>query len=733
MPQSQTSVTAPASPIRLANFNTFNPKTSLHFADTYVFRGTAPAQRAYGELYVIVQIDHATRTSPQVGDAIATILQYEYYRGNPSDASKNLEDALHKTNEILSDLAARGEIHWIGKLHGVIAVFQKDAIHVSASGRGKAYLVRDNDIAEISAGLYDASKAASPMKSFEHLASGELKEGDSVLLATPGITDYMTPEHLRSILQRSTPEQAIAEIQQRVGRDPATAHSAIALRFSREQVKAAVAQPIASSKKSAAIAPVKVPQRSAPSYAPSMLQKQTPTFSAQEEMGRAATGRLASPAASQPKKPLVAFMTGLSGLSTKLKNTFKKKKAASVQGPASTQGSVSQAAASMDTPATPATGRRGKVWPALKMAFSRIPMKVKLFGGLAVLLVIVFVISLFIFTGTRQSQAEREAILGKLSQAKQLEEQAAAAIIFKDFTQAQTLLKQAETMLAEIPADETLTPEIDSLKGKIAEDFDKLSGSVKITDPTVLATLSDQPVGLAIIDGELVAWLANGDVNAVAVNSGEVATGDTIERALGEPVFGTVDEDRVVLVTDENAMIGFDENKVDELDVSNFKPKGLVAIEAYGSRLYALDAGSNKLLRHQRTVSGYSQGESWVLDETPLGNTVDLAIDGNVWLLEKTGALIKMLQGTREDFTLGPVVDPLVSPTRIVTGEDMAFIYILEPEKKRMLQFEKETGTFVKQYTSDKFDALRDMVVIEKGAKAYLLNGTSIFQIDLQS
>jgi hypothetical protein len=725
MPQSQTSVTAHASPIRLANFNTFNPKTSLHFADTYVFRGTAPAQQAYGELYVIVQIDHATRTSPQVGDAIATILQYEYYRGNPSDAGKNLEDALHKTNEILSDLAARGEIHWIGKLHGVIAVFQKDAIHVSASGRGKAYLVRDNDIAEISAGLYDATKAASPMKSFEHLASGELKEGDTVLLTTPGITDYMTPEHLRNILQRHTPQQAVTEIQQRVGHDPATAHSAIVLRYTSEQVKSAVARPVAA-KPAGIDTATKRTERgrlTANPYKPSVQPKKSDAISAQEEMSRAATGRLTAPAASmsQPKKSPFAFM---SGLTTKLKNTFKKKK--SVE--------ATPSPLSMDAPAAqPRSGRRGKIWPALKTAFSRIPMKVKLFGGLAILLVVVFVISLFIFTGTQQSQAEREATLGKLSQAKQLEEQAAAAIIFKDFTQAQNLLKQAETMLAEIPVDETLAADIDSLKGKIAEDFDKLSGSVKINQPSVLATLSDQPVGLALVDGQLVAWLANGDVNAVAVDTGEVATGDTVERDLGEPVFGTVDEKRVVLVTDENAMVGFDDNKVDELEVSNFKPKGLVAIEAYGSRLYALDAAANKLLRHQRTISGYGQGESWVLDETPLGDTIDLAIDGNVWLLNKAGTLVKMLQGTKEDFTLGPVVDPLVSPTRIVTGEEMAFLYILEPTKKRMLQFEKETGTFVKQYTSDSFDALRDMVVIEKGAKAYLLNGTSVFQIDLQS
>lgn len=156
-------------------------------------------------------------------------------------------------------------------------------------------------------------------------------------------------------------------------------------------------------------------------------------------------------------------------------------------------------------------------------------------------------------------------------------------------------------------------------------------------------------------------------------------------------------------------------------------------MESYGNRLYILDPSSNKVMRHQRTLAGYSQGDSWILDETSVADMVDLAIDGDMWLLGKTGSITKMTQGTLGEFTLGGVLDPLVAPTKLVAGEDMTFMFILEPSKKRLLQFEKESGEFVKQYTSEKFDDLRDFAVIEKGGKAYLLNGSSVLEIDLQS
>jgi hypothetical protein len=714
MKQSPASVVT--SPLHLANLNTFNPKTSLHFSDTYVFRGTAPSQKPFGELFLVLQIDHATKSSPQVGDAIATILQHEYYRGNPSDAPKNFEDALHKTNEILSDLAARGEIHWIGKLHSVAAVFQKDAIHVSATGRAKAYLVRNSEIAEVSQGLYDASKAASPLKTFEHVASGELKDGDALLFVTPGISDYLSPQQLREIVRSNSPEQAAQEIQHRVGRDPAKANSAIVLRFDKKSIRTVTTPSTARQPSAKSLANV---QGGSPRPSTGLLKSNealaTSAAHVAPKNSNASTGKLVG--AKKFKLPNLARFFKRSRDKTKTETDQHDAKSRFADKPAA-----------RDT-------KKGRVRVAFAQAFKRIPMRAKLFSGLAIVLVVVFVISLFVFRGSRASQAERASIEAKITQAQQLEEQAAAAIIFKDRTQALNLLKQAEALLNEVPGGKTYEEKVTVLRASIAQDYEKLSGSVKIDSPAVLADLSiaGEAVGLTLVEGQLVTWTDGGEVGLVSIDNGEQASAGSLSRGQGDPLLGTTTEEGMVLLTDSNSFVALEDGKLKDLDVSgSFEPKQPAAIETYGNRLYLLDPASNKLTRHQRTIAGYTQGETWVVDDTSVSEGVDVAIDGNVWILQKTGSLTKMLQGTREEFTLGGMLDPLSAPTRLITSEDMKYLYILEPSKKRLAQFDKESGEFVRQYTSDAFDSLRDMVIVEKGKKAYLLNGQKVLTVDLQ-
>jgi|GEM_PF-4750351 len=703
--------TAPAatSALRLANFNTFNPKTSLHFAETYVFRPTQLAR--FGELFVVLQIDHATKTSPQVGDAIATILNHEYFRGNPSNVVQNLEDALHKTNEILSDLAARGEIHWIGKLHGVIGVFQKDAIHLSASGRGKAFLVRDGEIAEVTAGLYDGSRAASPMKTFENLASGELREGDTIIMTTPGVTDYLTPDSLRNLLESNEPAEAVKAIQSRVGHDASSANASVVFTYSHHHSQAPATasvstMPIPSSSptKSATAAVLPTSAPSASPLAP-VEPKDSPAASKASARSRAA-----------------GMFAGAFG---KVKNILPKRGA---KKPTEAVHPASQTPAAAEK-----TKSKGSFGPRLKKAIIRMPAKVKVFGGLALVLVVVFVVSLVVFSGVRGARADRAEITAKFDQAKKLEEDAAAAIIFQDKTQAQELLKQSEALLAELPqSDAVPAGELDTLKNNIAADYEKISGSTRIQDPNKLASLSGNPIGLVLLDGQLVSWSTSGKLEVVSLKDGDTATGATIESDLGEPILGAVDETQLVLVTDEDNVIGFEDGQLDELTTgTEINAKNLVATETYGNRLYVLDPKANEIMRYQRTIAGYGQGSSWVLDGTSVENGVDIAIDGNVWLLQKDGTVVKFLQGSKEEFTLGPVVDPLESPTRLVTSEDSNYLFVLEPKKHRLLQFDKEKGDFVKQFVSDAFTDLRDMVIIDKGAKAYVLNGDSIFQIEL--
>ncbi|MFH0831164.1 MAG: hypothetical protein V1895_03835, partial [Parcubacteria group bacterium] len=536
--------------------------------------------------------------------------------------------------------------------------------------------------------------AASPMKTFENLASGELREGDTIILTTPGVTDLISPASLRNILESNEPSEAVKTLQARVGHDSTGANASVVFRFSRLH----------------AVAPVATPA--------------THTHSPQIKSYIAASAPAAVPAerTSQTKSTksskVKASLSKLKAIKFKsLSRIFKKKSQ-----------SVPQTMASHKSSPVAKTKLRVR----LKRAVIRMPARAKLFTVLALVLALVFAVSLFIFVGARGSKAARTELTAKLEQAKKLEEEAAAAIIFKDTTQAQDLLKRSEVLLTELAGNKDFEQEAATLKSNIARDYEKLSGSTRIDEPTKLASLGGNPLGLAVLEGELVAWLENSKFEVVSLKDGDTATSATLDKDLGAPILGAVDETRLVVATDEAKLVGFENGDLSELEVGGtFQPEQLASLKTYGNRLYVLDPASNKINRFARTLAGYGQGTSWILDGTSVSEGVDLAIDGNIYLLTRSTGVIKFLQGTKEDFTLGPVVDPLEQPTKIVTSEDMGYLYILEPKKRRLLQFDKEKGDFVKQFVSEAFNDLKDVVVIEKGARAYLLNGDSIYQIEL--
>ena len=76
-----------------------------------------------------------------------------------------------------------------------------------------------------------------------------------------------------------------------------------------------------------------------------------------------------------------------------------------------------------------------------------------------------------------------------------------------------------------------------------------------------------------------------------------------------------------------------------------------------------------------------------------------------------------------------PLLDPkLESPTKIKTTAESKYLYILDPPTKRLAVLNKD-GDLISQYTSSKFDQLKDFVVVEAEKKIYLLNGSSVFGI----
>jgi DNA-binding beta-propeller fold protein YncE len=153
-------------------------------------------------------------------------------------------------------------------------------------------------------------------------------------------------------------------------------------------------------------------------------------------------------------------------------------------------------------------------------------------------------------------------------------------------------------------------------------------------------------------------------------------------------------------------------------------------LDAYGGKVYVLNPEERQIYRYNKSGTSLSSPYAWVQDTAGLETAVDLAIDGNIYVLLSDGRAIQLLRGQATDFRLEAADPALAAPTKIATTPEGKYLYVLEPASRRLLAYDKE-GQFLAQYYADKFTQLLDFAVDEAGKKAYVLNGTKLYTFGL--
>ncbi|MDD2672662.1 MAG: hypothetical protein PHW43_09650, partial [Syntrophales bacterium] len=153
---------------------------------------------------------------------------------------------------------------------------------------------------------------------------------------------------------------------------------------------------------------------------------------------------------------------------------------------------------------------------------------------------------------------------------------------------------------------------------------------------------------------------------------------------------------------------------------------------SYLLNIYFLNAKNCYIIKYSY-LSDYNWGspKKWYEDVTnTCKNPKSMAVDGSVWILNQDNTITRYYTGEFQDkitLDIFPVPEDL---TEIKTTASAPYIYILEPKNNRLLIADK-TGKFIKQIQSDKFNNLKSFAISENGTTAYLLNGYTIYKIEL--
>ncbi len=200
------------------------------------------------------------------------------------------------------------------------------------------------------------------------------------------------------------------------------------------------------------------------------------------------------------------------------------------------------------------------------------------------------------------------------------------------------------------------------------------------------------------------------------------------------------DKANIVAVTD-NAFLWYDleAKQWSAQTMSDAKNWGdLRAIESFGGNVYLLDAKNNQIYRYTPTANGYSAQATPYFPENStqdLSQAVDMAIDGDIWILNSDGTVLRYRGGTQIQFELGVLPTPLKTPVAIFTRPEVDSLYIADAGNQRIVEFDKN-GKFVRQFEpyaekSDVFQNLKDFTVNDAKRKLYFINTTAAFMANL--
>ena len=349
-------------------------------------------------------------------------------------------------------------------------------------------------------------------------------------------------------------------------------------------------------------------------------------------------------------------------------------------------------------------------------------------------IILIFLQSLVFLTQEKAYDAKNEYYNNALITIDAKYKEVDAKLIYDDEEAAEKLLLEIQTLILE------LTPNSPDQQERIA----KMSETVfhKINDirhirvvlsPVELFDMSDslsntqdivQKDGIFYIFGDNKLYQIKDNLFEEIFN---FTDGQIIQSMTDWP-----DKNKVVLSSlDANSEINYIIFDLDKKEITgdlkqatnNTSVKDLTV---YGNNLYVLDNQNNQIFKYPESGGSFANGQPWIKEELNTSQTSSLTIDGSIYIVTNDGSIKNLLKGGLEKFDYHAPHPNIGTGAIIKTFRDSDYLYIIDPANNRVIILDKE-GNIKDQYTSQKFDDLKDLAVDPDEKTIYLLNNQHLY------
>jgi hypothetical protein len=225
------------------------------------------------------------------------------------------------------------------------------------------------------------------------------------------------------------------------------------------------------------------------------------------------------------------------------------------------------------------------------------------------------------------------------------------------------------------------------------------------------------------------------------IGDGEV--GNLVDLAWVSP--GSERQTSSLLILEEDgALVSYDPAWVDEGGAAKLtrsflgtSPTSPRAVDSFGGRCYILDSDAKQIWRYEPRGDTYPERPDRYFVTPPprsLADALDMAIDGNIYVLYQDGAILKFLQGEHQPaFDVRGLPDDITQAVALAVdpGGSTDVFYVADRGSKRVVALGPD-GAFQAQFRADEaFDALEALAVDEAAGRLYAVSGGRLYVASL--
>lgn len=650
----------------------FVGKDENSFLENYAYDLFQDHGEKSGQIFINLEIQNNPVDSQEIGAVIFQTMQRGFFENVDEDPHYRFESALKGVNNVLAEFKNQKISKYIGNLNVVIAAIVGDNLFLTQCGDAEAYLIRKRYVSVVSEGL---SEEANEDEVFSSIASGKIEAGDFVLVSSTRLLRYVSKTDLAGCVQRKSIIESLDDIKDVISTEILGRVGLTGLLFEK------------------------------------VTKSEEAGFENEiDNVNKGILGSDHSQISSQRETLTGKFVAVAKRYGNRVKS-----------------GGMSM----------------GTVGGWFQRFYSSLVSKG--FGkdkilAILILLIIALSVGIFIASGQQAEKAQIEkldqvllSVQDKISEADTkgaYDKEVANEILDKAYLDAKSVLDSG-----------IYREKATILLVQIEEARDRLDNVQRVETPKVLADLSAKrsdvnALGFALVNDKVFVYEYNALYELVVDQIQDPLTIDDKEEVIAAT--GFADRGSIVFLTKSGKLLEYLDGAISFMDSEEGSfHKGTDLVD-WSNRIYVLDAAASKVWRYtyQSTRDQFGAGESYVTDDTDLSKAEDIAIDGNVYVLEGTGDIRKFYAGAKQEMFINEAPDNLFkTPTALYTNEKTDQVFVLDGKNSRVLVFMKDTqgGNLVykTQYLIEGGEQLRDIYVDSAAKQMYLLTPTKVLEVGL--